>query len=61
VASLSSPAHLSKPSYDLTNTAYTPGFVGLNNIKYNDHMNVVIHSLLHIPPLRDYLLLSNFR
>lgn len=24
-------------------------------------MNVIIHSLLHIPPLRDYLLLSNFR
>jgi U4/U6.U5 tri-snRNP-associated protein 2 len=23
-------------------------------------MNVIIHSLLHIPPLRDYLLLSNF-
>jgi U4/U6.U5 tri-snRNP-associated protein 2 len=24
-------------------------------------MNVIIHSLLHIPPLRDHLLLSNFR
>lgn len=24
-------------------------------------MNVVIHSLLHVPPLREYLLLSNFR
>lgn len=24
-------------------------------------MNVIIHSLLHIPPLRDYLLLSDFR
>jgi U4/U6.U5 tri-snRNP-associated protein 2 len=24
-------------------------------------MNVIIHSLLHVPPLRDYLLLSNFR
>lgn len=24
-------------------------------------MNVIIHSLLHIPPLRDYLLLSAFR
>ena len=24
-------------------------------------MNVVIHSLLHIPPLRDHLLLSDFR
>lgn len=24
-------------------------------------MNVIIHALLHIPPLRDHLLLSNFR
>jgi U4/U6.U5 tri-snRNP-associated protein 2 len=23
-------------------------------------MNVIIHSLLHVPPLRNYLLLSNF-
>lgn len=61
IANLSSPAHLAKPSYDLANKVYLPGYVGLNNIKRNDHMNVIIHSLLHIPPLRDYLLLSNFR
>ncbi|KAK7026172.1 putative mRNA-splicing protein ubp10 [Favolaschia claudopus] len=61
IANLSSPAHLTKPSYDLTNKPYLPGYVGLNNIKRNDHMNVIVHSLLHIPPLRDYLLLSNFR
>ncbi|KAJ7150293.1 cysteine proteinase [Mycena filopes] len=61
ISNLSSPAHLAKPSYDLANKVYLPGYVGLNNIKRNDHMNVIIHSLLHIPPLRDYLLLSNFR
>ncbi|KAF5384942.1 hypothetical protein D9615_001140 [Tricholomella constricta] len=61
VATLSSPAHLTKPSYDLASKAYLPGYVGLNDIKRNDHMNVIIHSLLHIPPLRDFLLLSNFR
>jgi U4/U6.U5 tri-snRNP-associated protein 2 len=61
VATLSTPAHLTKPSYDLASKAYLPGYVGLNNIKRNDHMNVIIHSLLHIPPLRDFLLLSNFR
>ena len=61
VATLSAPAHLTKPSYDLASRAYLPGYVGLNNIKRNDHMNVIIHSLLHIPPLRDFLLLSNFR
>lgn len=59
-ANLSSPSHLLKPSYDLSYKPYLPGYVGLNNIKRNDHMNVIIHSLLHIPPLRDYLLLSSF-
>ncbi|KAJ7651479.1 cysteine proteinase [Mycena polygramma] len=60
IANLSTPVHLTKPSYDLANKGYLPGYVGLNNIKRNDHMNVIIHSLLHIPPLRDYLLLSDF-
>ncbi|KAF7969854.1 hypothetical protein HWV62_25858 [Athelia sp. TMB] len=59
-ATLSTPSHLLKPSYDLSSKPYLPGYIGLNNIKHNDHMNVIIHSLLHIPPLRDYLLLSNF-
>ncbi|PSS29719.1 hypothetical protein PHLCEN_2v2867 [Hermanssonia centrifuga] len=61
IANLSSPAHLTKPSYDLSSRPYMPGYIGLNNIKRNDYMNVIIHSLLHIPPLRDALLLSNFR
>ncbi|KAJ3512507.1 hypothetical protein NLJ89_g3479 [Agrocybe chaxingu] len=60
IASLSSPSHLLRLSYDLNHEPYLPGYVGLNNIKRNDHMNVIIHSLLHVPPLRDYLLLSNF-
>ncbi|KAI0785298.1 hypothetical protein BC629DRAFT_1515992 [Irpex lacteus] len=61
VSSLSSTAHLSRPSYDLSHQRYISGYIGLNNIKRNDYMNVIIHSLLHVPPLRDYLLLSNFR
>jgi U4/U6.U5 tri-snRNP-associated protein 2 len=60
VASLNIPAHLLKPSYDLSSKPYIPGYIGLNNIKRNDHMNVIIHSLLHVPPLRDFLLLSRF-
>ncbi|KAF8841936.1 cysteine proteinase [Paxillus ammoniavirescens] len=60
IANLNSPSHLSKPSYDLTHKPYLPGYIGLNNIKRNDHMNVIIHSLLHVPPLRDYFLLSEF-
>ena len=61
VSILSTAAHIRKPSYDLSNRPYIPGYIGLNDIKRNDYMNVIIHSLLHVPPLRDYLLLSNFR
>ena len=61
IAILSSPSLLSKPSYDLSHKPYLQGYVGLNNIKRNDHMNVIIHSLLHVSPLRDYLLLSDFK
>ncbi|KAJ3571567.1 hypothetical protein NP233_g3679 [Leucocoprinus birnbaumii] len=61
IANLSSPAHLEKISYDLQHEPYLSGYIGLNNIKRNDHMNVVIHALLHVSPLRDYLLISDFR
>lgn len=60
ISTLSSPAHLLKPSYDLTSKPYIPGYIGLNNIKKHDHMNVIIHALLHVPPLRDFLLSSDF-
>ena len=36
------------------------GFVGLNNVKANDYVNVIIQALAHIPPLRDYFILQNF-
>ncbi|CAG8466616.1 10822_t:CDS:10 [Acaulospora colombiana] len=49
-----------KHSYDLNNKKYLPGFVGLNNVKANDYVNVVIQALAHIPPLRDYFILQNF-
>lgn len=61
VANLSNPAHTMKLSYDLANNPYLPGFIGLNNIKRHDHMNVIIHALIHVPPIREFLLLSNFR
>ncbi|KAI9320926.1 hypothetical protein BX666DRAFT_1912688 [Dichotomocladium elegans] len=48
------------PSYDLNNKKYLPGFVGLNNVKANDYVNVVIQALVHIPPLRDYFILEDF-
>ncbi|KAI0068026.1 spindle pole body protein [Artomyces pyxidatus] len=60
VSTFTTAAHLAKPSYDLSSKPYLPGYIGLNDIKRNDYMNVVIHSLLHVSPLRDYLLLSHF-
>lgn len=35
---------------------YYPGFVGLNNLKATDYINVVIQALMRVDPLRDYLL-----
>ncbi|KAJ2899981.1 uncharacterized protein MKZ38_002700 [Zalerion maritima] len=39
---------------------YVPGFVGMNNIKENDYLNVVVQSLSHVSPLRNYFLLEDF-
>ncbi|KAL2887822.1 putative mRNA-splicing protein ubp10 [Ceratocystis lukuohia] len=39
--------------------AYTPGFVGMNNIKQNDYVNVVVQALSHVPPLRNFFLLED--
>ncbi|KAF9427691.1 hypothetical protein BGZ94_004373 [Podila epigama] len=47
-------------SYDLNRKPYIPGFVGLNNVKANDYVNVAIQVLAHIPPIRDYFMLTNF-
>lgn len=48
------------PSFDLSQSPYYPGFVGLNNIKSNSYMNAILHSLLHIIPLRDYFILNPY-
>ncbi|KAI9290146.1 hypothetical protein BC943DRAFT_7467 [Umbelopsis sp. AD052] len=47
-----------KYSYDLHNKKYLPGFLGLNNIKANDYVNVIIQALIHIPPIRNYFILN---
>ena len=47
------------PSYDLQNKRYIPGYVGLNNIKDNDYLNVVIQALAHVPPLRNFMMLED--
>ena len=45
--------------WDLSGRKYVPGFVGLNNIKQNDYLNVVVHALAHVPPLRNYFMLED--
>lgn len=47
-----------EPAWDLAGKKYTPGFVGLNNIKANDYLNVVVQSLAHVQPLRNFFMLE---
>ncbi|WWC97060.1 hypothetical protein V866_003937 [Kwoniella sp. B9012] len=46
-------------SYTLGNQPYRPGYIGINNIKKNDYLNVIIQLLLHIPPIRNFFLDPN--
>ncbi|KAK4970096.1 Ubiquitin carboxyl-terminal hydrolase 10 [Elasticomyces elasticus] len=48
-----------EPSWDLLGRKYIPGFVGLNNIKANDYLNVVVQALSHVPPLRNFFMLED--
>lgn len=48
-----------KPQWDLLGRKYIPGFVGLNNIKANDYLNVVVQALSHVTPLRNFLMLED--
>lgn len=49
-----------RKSWTLTGKEYVPGFVGMNNIKENDYLNVVVQALTHVAPLRNYMLLEDF-
>jgi U4/U6.U5 tri-snRNP-associated protein 2 len=44
---------------DVYGVSYLPGFVGLNNLKSTDYLNVVLHAFSHISPLRDFFLLPD--
>ncbi|KAF8850556.1 cysteine proteinase [Acephala macrosclerotiorum] len=50
----------SQTAWALGGKEYTPGFVGMNNIKDNDYFNVVVQALSHVPPLRNYFMLEEF-
>ncbi len=46
-----------RTAIDLSGKEYFPGYIGLNNIKASDYMNVVVQMLVHVVPLRDHFLL----
>ncbi|KAK1966117.1 ubiquitin carboxyl-terminal hydrolase [Colletotrichum eremochloae] len=56
-------AVLDKPplraSFTLAGKEYAPGFVGMNNLKENDYLNVVVQALAHVAPLRNFCLLED--
>jgi U4/U6.U5 tri-snRNP-associated protein 2 len=43
---------------DLHGKEYIPGYVGLNNIKNNDFINVIVQAISQVGLLRDYFLLE---
>ncbi|EEH47993.1 mRNA splicing protein SAD1 [Paracoccidioides brasiliensis Pb18] len=45
---------------DLAGKRYRPGFVGMNNIKSNDYLNVIVQVLAHVRPIRNFFLLHRF-
>jgi U4/U6.U5 tri-snRNP-associated protein 2 len=45
-------------STDLNGKEYVAGYVGLNNIKNNDFINVIVHSISQVTLLRDYFLFA---
>lgn len=49
-----------RTSWTLAGKEYTPGFVGMNNIKENDYLNVIVQALAHVAPLRNFFLLEDF-
>ena len=49
-----------RESRTLSGKSYTPGFVGMNNIKENDYLNVVVQGLSHTSSLRNFFLLEDF-
>lgn len=49
-----------RTSLTISGREYAPGFVGMNNIKENDYVNVVVQALSHVPALRNFFILEDF-
>lgn len=50
--------NLNRPSIALDGTQYIPGCVGLNNIKNNDFINVIVQCLAHVTPIRNFFMIE---
>ncbi|KAI1942776.1 Ubiquitin carboxyl-terminal hydrolase 10 [Ophidiomyces ophidiicola] len=48
-------------AWDLIGKKYRPGYVGMNNIKSNDYLNVIVQLLAHVRPIRNFFLLHQFQ
>lgn len=48
-----------KMSVAFDGTEYVPGYIGLNNIKLTDYLNVVVQALAHVPPLRNFFMIPD--
>ena len=53
---LTSLSQLPKPSYALNSKSFLPGYVGMNNMKEHDYLNVILQLFLHVPPIRTFFL-----
>ena len=58
-SSLPALSSLPKPSYTLDSKPFLPGYVGLNNMKEHDYLNVILQLFLHVPPIRTFFLDPN--
>lgn len=47
-----------KLSQALDGTTFIPGYVGLNNIKHTDFINVAVQALVHVPPFRNFFIVD---
>ena len=48
--------HTQPPSTPESHACYLPGFLGLNNLKNTDYVNVILQALAHVVPVRDFFL-----
>ncbi|KAL1958764.1 hypothetical protein VTO42DRAFT_3883 [Malbranchea cinnamomea] len=46
-------------AWDLSGKRYRPGYIGMNNIKANDYLNVIVQVLAHVRPIRNFFLLHH--